>query len=187
MEFRLCKNEGSQGKIWEMGGNWNGLYCVNGKATVWGEHQKLIVADKWVGFLLWNCFYSNNREGNGTPLQYSCLANPMGGEAWWAAVHGVAKSQTQLSNFTFTFHLHALEKEMATHSSVLAWRIPGMGEPGGLPSMGSHRVGHDWSDLAAVAAASITVANFMNICWIFEIKNLWEMFVYFRDGRLALE
>ena len=82
-------------------------------------------------------------EGNGTPLQYSCLENPMDGGAWWAAVHGVAKSRTRLSDFTFTFHFHALEKEMATHSSVLAWRIPGMGEPGGLPSMGSHRVGHD--------------------------------------------
>ena len=68
-----------------------------------------------------------------------------------AAVHGVAKSRIRLSNFTFTFHFHALEKEMATRSSVLAWRIPGMGEPGGLPSMGSHRVGHDWSDLAAAA------------------------------------
>ena len=70
-------------------------------------------------------------EDNGTPL------------------HGVAKSRTRLSDFTFTFHFHALEKEMATHSSVLAWRIPGTGNPGGLPSMGSHRVGHDWSDLAA--------------------------------------
>ena len=86
------------------------------------------------------CF---SREGNGTPLQYSCLENPMDGGAWWAAVHGVAKSRTRLSDFTFTFHFHALGKEMATHSSVLAWRIPGMGEPGGLPSMGSHRVGHD--------------------------------------------
>jgi len=83
------------------------------------------------------------REGDGTPLQYSCLENPMDGEAWWAAVHGVAKSRTRLSDFTFTFHFHALEKEMATHSSVLACRIPGTGEPGGLPSMGSHRVGHD--------------------------------------------
>ena len=81
-------------------------------------------------------------EGNGTPLQYSCLENPMDGGAWWAAVHEVAKSQTRLSDFTFTFHFHALEKEMATHSSVLAWRIPGTAEPGGLPSMGSHRVGH---------------------------------------------
>ena len=84
-----------------------------------------------------------NGEGNGTPLQYSCLENPTDGEAWWAAVHGVAKSWTQLSDFTFTFHFHALEKEMATHSSVLAWRIPGTGEPDGLPSLGSHRVGHD--------------------------------------------
>ena len=83
------------------------------------------------------------REGDGTPAQYSCLENPMDGGAWWAAVHGVAKSWTRLSDFTFTFHFHALEKEMATHSSVLAWRIPGTGEPGGLPSMGSHRVGHD--------------------------------------------
>ena len=83
------------------------------------------------------------RRQQGTPLQYSCLENPMDRGAWWAAVHGVDKSQTRLSNFTFTFHFHALEKEMATHSSVLAWRIPGTGEPGGLPSMGSHRVGHD--------------------------------------------
>ena len=82
-------------------------------------------------------------EGNGTPLQYSCLENPMEGGAWWAAVHGVAKSHTRLSDLNFTFHFHALEKEMATHSSVLAWRIPGTGEPGGLPSLGSHRVGHD--------------------------------------------
>ena len=82
-------------------------------------------------------------EGNGTPLQYSRLENPMDGRAWWAAVHGVAKSWILLSNFTFTFHLHALEKEIATHFSVLAWRIPGMGEPGGLPSMGSHRVRQD--------------------------------------------
>ena len=80
---------------------------------------------------------------NGTPLQYSCLENPMDGGAWWASVHGVAKSQTRLSHFAFTFHFHALEKEMATHSSVLAWRIPGTGEPGGLPSLGLHRVGHD--------------------------------------------
>ena len=74
----------------------------------------------------------------------------MDGGAWWAAVHGVAKSQTRLSDFSFTFHFHALEKEMATHPSVLAWRIPRTGEPGGLPSRESHRVGHDWSDLAAV-------------------------------------
>jgi len=82
-------------------------------------------------------------EGNGTPLQYSCLANPMDRRAWKAAVHGVAEGQTRLSNFTFTFHFNALEKEMATHSSILAWRIPETGEPGGQPSMGSQRVGHD--------------------------------------------
>ena len=82
-------------------------------------------------------------EGNGIPLQYSGLENPMDGGTLWAAVHGVAKSRTRLSDFTFTSHFHALEKETATHSSVLAWRIPGMGEPRGLPSMGSHRVGHN--------------------------------------------
>ena len=96
-------------------------------------------------FSLWLCVDLNFLvgEGNGTPLQYSCLENPMDGGAWWAAVHGVARSRTRLSDFTFTLHFHALEKEMATHSSVLAWRIPGMGEPGGLPFLGSHRVGHD--------------------------------------------
>ena len=83
-------------------------------------------------YVLASCY----REGNGTPLQYSCLENPMDGGAWWAAVHGVAQSQTRLSDFTFTSHFHALEEEMANHSSVLAWRIPGRGEPGGLLSMG---------------------------------------------------
>ena len=92
-------------------------------------------------------------ESNGNPFQFSCLENPMDGGAWWAVVHGVAKTWTWLSDFTFTFHFHALEKEMATHSSVLAWRIPGMEEPGGLLSMTSHRVGHNWSDLAAAKAA----------------------------------
>ena len=82
-------------------------------------------------------------EGNGTPLQYCCPENPIDGGAWWAAGHGVAKTQTRLSDFTFTFHFHALEKEMATHSSVLAWRIPGTEKPGRLQSMGSHRVGHN--------------------------------------------
>ena len=114
------------------------------------------------------------REGNGTPLQYSCLETPMDGGAWWAALHGVAKSQTWLSNFTF--HFHALEKEMATHSSVLAWRIPGMGEPGGLPSMGSHRVGPDWSDLAAAAGAylkekQITVSSWQKVV-IYKVRLL---------------
>ena len=90
-------------------------------------------------------------EGNGTPLQYSRLENPMDGGAWWAAVHAVAMSWIQLSDFTFTFHFYALEKEMATHSSVLAWRIPGTAEPGGLPPMELYRVRHDWSSLAAAA------------------------------------
>ena len=81
----------------------------------------------------------------------------MDGEAWWAAVHAIAKSGTWLSDLTFTFHFHALEKEMATHSSVLAWRIPGTGEPSGL-SMGSHRVKHSWSNLAAAAAAAAAAA-----------------------------
>ena len=98
----------------------------------------------------------SNGEGDGTPLQYSCLENPMDGGACWAAVHGVAKSRTQLSYFTFTFHFHALEKEMVTHSSILAWRIPETREPGGLPSMGLHRVGHDWSNLAAAAACHLS-------------------------------
>ena len=96
----------------------------------WGEIRALIYT-----FCL--------EEGNGDLLQQSCLENPMDGGAWWAAVHGVAKSRTGLSDFTFTFHFHALEKEMATHSSVLAWRIPGIGELGGLLSMGLHRVRHD--------------------------------------------
>ena len=120
------------------------------------------------------------REGNGTPLQYSCLKNPVEEGAWWAAVPGVAKSQTRLSDFTFTFHFHALEKEMANHSSVLAWRIPGMGEPGGLPPMGSHRVGHDWSDLAA-ATASIeyiqvkrptTSCSLKGCCWNGQVHEI---------------
>ena len=115
----------------------------------------------WFNSVLRHLFYlisilltGINGEGNGTPLHYSCLENPMDGGAWWATVHGVAKSRTWLSDFTFTFHFHALKKEMATHSGVLAWRIPGTGEPGGLPSMGSHEVGHDWSYSAAAAAAT---------------------------------
>ena len=111
-------------------------------------------------------------EGNGNPLQYSCLENPMDGGAWWAAVHGVARSWTRLSDFTFTFHFHALEKERATHSSVLAWRIPGTGEPGGLPYMGSHRVGHDWSDLAAAATTYSVVKN---LIFFLKIRNKIRM------------
>src|SRR5574341_996123 len=96
--------------------------------------------------LLELCFLRvNAREGNGTPLQYSCLENPMDGGACSAAVHGVEKSQTRLSDFTFTFHFHALEKEMATHSSVLAWRIPGTGE-----LVGCHLWGRTESDTTEV-------------------------------------
>ena len=109
-------------------------------------------------------------EGNGTPLQYSCLENPMDRGAWWAAVHGVAGSRIWLSDFTFPFHFHALEKEMAPHSSVPAWRIPGMGEPDGLLSMGSHRVGHDWRDLAAAAAALDKAAWTKYFC----AKDNWQ-------------
>ena len=87
--------------------------------------------------------YARIGEGNGNPLQHSCLENPMGGGAWRAAAHGVAESRTRLNHCAFTFHFHALEKEMATRSSVPAWRVPGAGEPGGLPSMGKHRVRHD--------------------------------------------
>ena len=94
---------------------------------------------------------SSSRAAFGTPLQYSCLENPMDGRAWWAAVHGVAKSQTRLNNFLFTFHFHALEKEMATHSSVLAWRIRGAGEPAGLPSYG---VAQSWTRLKRLSSSS---------------------------------
>ena len=112
-----------------------------------------------------------HREGDGTPLQHSCLENPMDRGAWWAAVHGVAKSWTRLSNFTFTFHFHALEKEMATHSSVLAWRIPGTGEPGGLRSMGSLRVGHNCSDAAAAAAVLSAISH-----WAWDLSPSWLPF-----------
>ena len=115
---------------------------------------KLLIETWSHGTQNWEDLRVSGREGNGTPLQYSCLENPMDGGAWWAAVHGVARSRARLSDSTFTFHFHTLEKEMATHSRVLAWRIPGTGEPGGLLSLGSHRVGHDRSNLAAAAAAA---------------------------------
>ena len=113
----------------------------------------------YLSFIFIPILVSKPEEGDGTPLQCSCLGNPMDRGAWWATVHGVTKSWTWLNNFTFTFPFHALEKEMATHSSVLAWRIPGTEEPGGLLSMGSHRVGHDWSDLAAAAAAAAIMSK----------------------------
>ena len=116
-------------------------------------------------------------EGNGTPLQYSCLETPMDGGAWWAAV---AQSRTRLNHFTFTFHFHALEKEMATHSSVLAWRIPGMGEPGELLSMGSHRVGHDWSNLAAANHAVISFYIFLKYLCLYLYKIHFQILMNLR-------
>ena len=113
------------------------------------------------------------RESNGNPLRYSCLENPMGRGAWWAAAHEVMNSQTRLRDFTFTFHFHALEKAMATHSSVLAWRIPGTAEPGGLPSMGSHRDGHDWSDLAAAAAAGSLGLTCLILATWHDASTIW--------------
>ena len=126
-----------------MGWIWQQKRCVKATSSV------LIQTTTKVGFFLMMERWQEQQiwgwlgEGDSTPLQYSCRENPMDGGAWWAAVHGVTKSRTRLSDFTFTFHFHTLEKEMAIHSSVLAWRIPGMGESDGLLSMGSHRVGHD--------------------------------------------
>ena len=97
------------------------------------------VSERWISSLPGR----EGREGIGTQLQYSCLQNPMDRGAWWAAVRSVAKIQTRLSDFTFTVHFHVLEKDMSTHSNLLAWRIPGTAEPGGLPSIGSNRVRHD--------------------------------------------
>ena len=108
-----------------------------------GTEPGSLVSPALAGGLFTTSWEAHHGEGNGTPLQYSCLENPIDGGAWWAEVHGVTKSRTQLSDFTFTFHFHALEKGMETHSSVHAWRIPGTGKSGGLPSMGSHRVRHD--------------------------------------------
>ena len=129
---------------WGNSGNNDRLYFGGGsKITADGDCSHEIKTHLFLERKVMTNLDSLFGEGNGTPLQYSCLENPMDGVAWKAAVHGVATSRTRLRDFTFTFHFHALEKEMATHSSVLAWRIPGMGEPRGLPSMGSHRVGHD--------------------------------------------
>ena len=120
--------------------------------------------------------YDNCGEGNGTPLQYSCLENPMDGGAWKAAVHGVPKSRTE--GLHFHFSLHALEKEMATHSGVLAWRIPGTGDSGALQSLGSHRVGHDWSDLVVVVVWQVML-KFSHML-IFHLYIFFgEVFVHF--------
>ena len=124
--------------------------------VVWRTAQENYSASFW-----------GHGEGSGTPLQYSCLENPMDGGAWWATVHGVVKSRTWLRDFPFTFHLHALEKEMSTHSSILAWRIPGTEEPGGLPSMGSHRIRHDWSNLAVSGIKSFNNFFFFFLLLLF--------------------
>ena len=131
---------------------WSTVSNANRRSTKVKYKMTIDFSEIWVIVTLTKVHFSRavgtNGEGNGTPLQYSCLENPMDRVAWKAVVHGVAEGQTRLSDFTFTFHFPALEKEMATRSSVLAWRIPGTGEPGGLPSMGSYRVRHGWSDLA---------------------------------------
>ena len=139
--------------------------CRTGRAwLVLGERDlEIFLVDLWLP-------RPTFREGNGNPLQNSCLENPMDRGAWLAAFYGVAQSRTRLSDFTFPFHFHALEKEMATHSSVLAWRIPGMVEPGGLPSMGSHRIGHDWSDLAAAAADPLLLLPLLSLG-----NSLWPL------------
>ena len=127
--------------------------------------------------------YFKTREGSGTRLQYSCLETPVDGGAWWATVHGVTKSWTRLSDFTSTFHFPALEKEMATHSSVLAWRIPGTGEPGGLPSMGSHRVRHDWGDLAVAAVLILCTLFWLGFLLLLLFKlNVTEKILFWRNG-----
>ena len=138
IETQMQRTTGKRGGMnWEIGIYTYTLFILCQK---WITNENVLCSTE--SSCLMHCS-DQNGEGNGTPLQYFCLENPMDGGAWQAAVHGVAKSQTQLNDFTFTFHIQALEKEMATHSSVLAWRIPGTGEPGGLPSVGSHRVGHD--------------------------------------------
>ena len=178
VQLQLCGNYEQQSVLWRVWvtpgrTNWEDGFCV---LVYW------YVFFKWGGGLKHLCICSVSGEGNGTPLQYSCLENPMDGGAWWAAVHGVTKSRTLLSDFTFTFYFHSLEKEMATHSSVLAWRIPGTGEPGGLPSKRSHRVRHDWSNLAAAAATTFLPLNsYITWCYAnyhYNIINLFAPQVY---------
>ena len=137
----------------------HGFNCLAASEIFWSRDWTYVTA--LAGRFLSTVLYCG--EGNGNPLQYSCLENPMDQGTWWAAVHWVAKSRARLSDFTFTFHFHALEKGMATHSSVLAWRIPGTAEPHGLPSMASHRVRHDRSDLVAAAVAE-------------GVSKLWSLF-----------
>ena len=120
-------------------------------ASLVAEMLKICLQCRRPGFRPW--VGKNAWRKKWLPTHYSCLKNAMNRGGWQGTVHGVAKSWTWLSDFTFTFHFHALEKAMATHSSTLAWRIPGTEEPSGLPSMGSHKVRHNWSNLAAAVAA----------------------------------
>ena len=143
-----------------VGDGQGGLVCCNS----WGRKES--DTTEWLN---WTELKEVKGKGKGASLQESCLENPMDGGAWWATVHGVGKSRTRLRDFTFTFHFHALEKEMATHSSVLAWRIQGTMGPGRLPSMGSHRIGHDWNDLAAAPAARRWKTYTLN-----SIENWWK-------------
>ena len=153
LTFWKCKTIGTESR-WLGAGP--GVRAAKGYEGAFCMHGAVLYHDRG-GDYETVCFCQNleheDGEGNGYSLQDSCLESPINGGAWWAAVHWVSGSQTWPSDFTFTFHFHALEKEMAPHCSVLAWRIPGTGEPSGLPSMGSHRAGHDWSDLAEAAAA----------------------------------
>ena len=155
------------------------LVCAGNKPTISDSSISLYVATTTLltrvldsfKLKLYVCLLSSadpSEKAMATHSSTLVWKNPMDGRAWWATVHGVSKSWTRLSDFTFTFHFHALEKEMATHSSILAWRIPGTVEPGGLPSMGSHRVGHNWSDLAAAGAAdsSVVVSSFSQLIYI---------------------
>ena len=146
------------------------IYIIQGK-TNWIKWNTLFFNDSYKLGIINRLFFKAVVLLVTMATHSSTLAwkNPMDWGAWWAAVHGVAKSRTQLSDFTFTFHFHALEKEMATHSSVLAWRIPRKGEPGGLPFMVLQRVGHDWNDLAVVPAATylnVTEAEFL--CQVYD-------------------
>ena len=171
-----------QGFILELLANWKRPSEVSqvrsSEASVWVSQSKQPTEQKSTTvayvvrpstvFLDWTRRLSG--EGNGTPLQYSCLENPLYRGAWWATVRGVSGSRTPLSDFTFTFHFHALEKEMATHSNVLAWRIPGMGESGGLPSVGSHRVRLRW-----LSSSSSSSSRRLSKSWFLGSKiNPWK-------------
>ena len=125
------------------------LFSADISYCMYPSSRNITEARKYFQKLFQTWMLNVRKAMNGTPLQYSCLENPMDGGAWQVAVHGVAASWTRLSGFAFTFHFHAPEKEMATHSSIRAWRIPGTGEPGGLPSMGLHTVRHNLATGAA--------------------------------------